>query len=88
MQEKKHLLVILATSLLVSAFFGYSSTTLSGHEAIIYPMLEGIFLIIYGVALISFATIKENKKDTRMLLLTTVIAMLGGYFVYMLCSLN
>lgn len=77
-KEEKQLIVILAVCFLVSAFFGYGSTTMSGHETIIYPMLEGLFLFVYGVALIILAGNKKNKKETRILLLTTLVALLGG----------
>jgi hypothetical protein len=82
---QKEIILIPVISFLVSIIFGYGSTTMSGHEALIYPFLEGIFLLAFGIALVILAGRKKNKQEMRSLLLSTMVAIVGGWTIFTFC---
>ena len=75
----------MTVAIVISGVLGIGSAGMSGHEAGIFPFLELVFLVVYGLALLvlSLKSFRSNDKMTgRLMLLTSLIAIGVGYAVF------
>jgi hypothetical protein len=64
MKDKSKAVIILTIAIFISAILGIGSTRMSGHEAVIFPFLEFLFLMMYAISLIVVA-IKDYKRNNK-----------------------
>ncbi len=68
--------LIVTVAIVISGVSGVGPAIMSGHEAVIFPFLEWVFLVVYGLALLvlSFIKYRSNNKTTgRLMLLTSFL---------------
>ncbi len=85
MKDKSKAVIILSIAISVSAILGIGSTRMSGHEAVIYPFLELLFLMLYAMSLIiiSIKDYKSNNKTTgKVVFISSIVAVILGGLIY------
>ncbi|MDO1451300.1 hypothetical protein Q0590_33810 [Rhodocytophaga aerolata] len=84
-KDKIMAISILTVAILISVILGIGSTNMSGHEVVVFPFLEALFLVLYTICLIavSIKSYRKNNKTTgKIILLSSLVAVMLGGLIY------